>query len=676
MIPREFKENREHNLHQRWPDESLSDSGRQLLSVYHELSLGYCETNSMAASSLFKGYEAICKSILESRFDFSDIAGQTEGGYIPEQNTVSTIVTKLKASCGADWLQSVASVLGMLMHFSLGKPEAKLLINHRRPTRAFSTYPNSPAVARLMADSTVSYLLKQPIPSVCQRYTEAERYAERALTFRVLDPSMESGQLLLEIALAVIRRVSRKHSVSSKSARYLNRAVLEKLCRDCLWGIDRNELAATAVRTMFVLLGAEFGVQQLSPVHLMTADALEYFNQARMSDFDGIINNPPWGEVMTPSEKERLRGRFSTLRHQSDSYVAFSELAIRSIRPEGIFALILPSHAVAAHNTARLRELLVRKTELDQMILLPRSAFADATVRGIVLLGRARPAVRNPHFRVITYPIVKSFDAIGPPRSFTVRSNLLQSAGAGSWWPLLNRSGSEKPPGRTVALHQIADVVSGVCVYRLGDGIPPQTAKVLEKRPFTFSRPDPSTTPALRGRDVHEFSVDDPQQFIKFGKWLAWVGNHNSLRRSERIFVRELCRRDGKLSAAVAKDGFIPLRGVLTVVPRLINVYALVGVLNSAVAADYVSKHTASFSKVDFQKIIVSELRHMPIPIAAINPRHRSRLGLPASTERELSLHRRLIALARKLSQVATINNSKREKLFAEINAVVSVMSD
>jgi hypothetical protein len=170
--------------------------------------------------------------------------------------------------------------------------------------------------------------------------------------------------------------------------------------------------------------------------------------------------------------------------------------------------------------------------------------------------------------------------------------------------------------------------------------------------------------------------VGDPQQFIRFGKWLAWVGNHNSLRSSKRIFVRELCRRDGKLSAAVARDGFIPLRGVLTVVPKMINIYALVGILNSAVAAEYVSKHTASFSKVDFQKIIVSELRQMPIPIAAVNPGHRSTLGMPASTERELSLHRRLIALARRLSHAAKINTSKREKLLAEINAVVCAMSD
>lgn len=675
MIDRESPKTgiaREDNLHQRWPDVNLSNSARQVLSVYHKLSKAQSESNGTAALSLRKGYGTICKSILESQMEPSELTGQTGRAPTPEESTVFSIVSNLKTIYGDDWLQSVASLLGMLMHFSMGRPEGKLLVNRRRPTRPFSTYPNSPAVARLLADSTLSYLLKRPIPNICHRPGDAERYAERALTFRVLDPSMESGQLLLEVARAVIRKVLSKHPAFSKSARYLNRALLEKLCRDCLWGIDRSELSAMAVRTMFVLLGAEFGIQQLSPVHLIEADALDYFDQGRISEFDGIVNNPPWGEVLRPSERGRLRGRFSTLRHQSDTYVAFGELVIRSIRPEGIFALILPSHAVAAHNTSRLRELFVSKTELDQMILLPRSAFAEATVRGLVLFGRARPAVRSSRFRVTTYPIIKSFDAMGPPRSFTVGSNLLRSAGAESWWPLLSRNGPEKSQGRTVALQQLADVVSGVCLYRLGDGVPPQTAKTLKMRPFTLSRPDRSATPAIRGRDVHEFYVGEPQQFVKFGKWLAWTGNHNTIRHSTRIFVRELCRRDGKLTAAIATDGYIPLGGVLTVVPRMINAYVLVAILNSAVAADYVSKYTASFSKVDFQKIVVSELRQMPIPIVAVNPGHRSTLGLPASTEQELSLHRRLITIARKLWRVGATNSSKTERLFAEMNALVS----
>jgi Eco57I restriction-modification methylase/TaqI-like C-terminal specificity domain len=664
-----------HDLRQRWPDANLSKSFRQLLSVYGKLSTSNARVSGDPSGAVREGYEAICRWMQSSAGETATSYVGAEDGQQQSLDEVRSLFAYLKANYGRDWLQSVASLSGMLMHFSLGSRGANLLVNHRRPQKPFSTYPTSPSVARLVGDAVVCRLLKHPIPAICPSLSSAERFAERALAFRVLDPSMESGQLLLEVAGALIRRVTMKHSLSSSAASYLNRALLEKLCRDCLWGIDRNELAVIAVRILFSLLGAEFGIRQLAPTHIVTADALDYFNCVP-PDFDAVINNPPWGKVLRASERNQLRQRFTTLRHQSDTYVAFSEMAIGCLRPDGVFALILPSQAVAAYNTARLRALLLSKTELDQMILLPRSAFANATVRGFVLLGRTKPTKPTAGCRVTTYPVIKRFDAVDPAASFIIRGSDLRLAGEGSWWPVLSGIDPKRPQAGHVRLEEVASVISGVHLYRKGDGVPPQTVEVVRDCPYTLFEPGRGTVPAIQGRDVREFHVRDPRRFIKLGRWLAWVGNHDALRCSTRVFVRELCRRDGKLSAAVARDGFVPLRGVLTVVPKMINVYALVGILNSTIAANYVCRHAASFSKVDFQKVTVGELRRMPIPIAALSVGHRSKLGQPASTERELLLRQRLIVVARKLSDATVIRKPKAERLIAEVNTVVSAMSD
>src|SRR2546423_3476298 len=111
---------------------------------------------------------------------------------------------------------------------------------------------------------------------------------------------------------------------------------------------------------------------------------------------------------------------------------------------------------------------------------------------------------------------------------------------------------------KILRLERLATVTSGVHLYKRGKGIPPQTADVVRKKPFTLLKPACGAVPAIRGRDVHEFQLSNPRQFIKFGKWLAHVGNHEFSRRTTRIFVHELCRRDGKMTAAVATDGFIP----------------------------------------------------------------------------------------------------------------------
>lgn len=244
-----------HHLSQRWPDLMLYRVFDELMTVFQRLSEIHSQDSDYPRTGICRAYDTICRWIQTSVDQCSDSWDSFRETQDPWRLNVHSLVMHLRRHYGDEWLQSLASLLAMLMHFSLSGRGAKLLVNHRRPQKAFSTYPNSPALARFVGDGLVSRLLKYPIPTICQRHSDAERYAERALAFRVLDPSMESGQLLLEVARGSIRQVLRNHSPSSKPARYLGRALLDKLCRDCLWGIDRNELAVSAVKLSFSLLG-------------------------------------------------------------------------------------------------------------------------------------------------------------------------------------------------------------------------------------------------------------------------------------------------------------------------------------------------------------------------------------------------------------------------------------
>ena len=141
------------------------------------------------------------------------------------------------------------------------------------------------------------------VPAESFSAESAEQYAEQALQFRIIDPSMESGQLLVEIARAVIRRIHKRHSPSTKAAKRLARALIEKLCRDCLWGIDRDAKAVDAVHLSFALLGSELNVGELSPINLFTADAFNWNENRSPNQFDAIVNNPPWGESLRRAER-------------------------------------------------------------------------------------------------------------------------------------------------------------------------------------------------------------------------------------------------------------------------------------------------------------------------------------------------------------------------------------
>jgi len=588
------------------------------------------------------------------------------------RQAIESLLLDLKAT-RKDWLQSVASLLAMLMHFSLDNRRTKLLVNRRRPQKIGSTYPNSPSVARFMGDEIVKNLCKEGVPLRCRQYVEAERYAERAFAFKVFDPSMESGQLLLEIALASIRMVYRKHAAKSLAARYLTCAILKKICRDCLWGCDRNNRASLAVQTIFTLLGLEFEISDLRVEHLFVGNSLSLMKRNKLPTFDGLINNPPWGEFLSYAERERLRSQISTLHHRSDTYIAFTELALQLLKPNGTFTLILPSQAIASRNAARLRELLTRQAFISRMILLPRSAFRDSAVRGILLLGKARPKRRSSKCHIVVFPLAKRMDTADLPQRRAILADSLRSIGENSWMPLFNEY--TKPQAKTIQLGALATMLIGVQLYRRGRGKPPQSAQVVRTQPFSFETAVRGTTPAIRGRDIQAFQVGPSRQFIKLGEWLAWTGNHRKILLADRVFVRELCRHDGTITAAIAPKDHVPLHGVLTIIPKMIGIHALIAILNSTRAARFVRCHAASFSKVDFQRITTTELALFPIPAAAIGRRHRSSLGLHEPTTDELELCQRLNYLVSYVSRL-TSTSPNVAKRHAEIDEIVSAMYD
>jgi len=261
----------------------------------------------------------------------------------------------------------------------------------------------------------------------------------------------------------------------------------------------------------------------------------------------------------------------------------------------------------------------------------------------------------------------------GLPQRRTVLAEDLRSIGENSWMPLFTEY--TEPQAKTIRLGSLATMLTGVKLYIRGRGQPPQSAQVVRRQPFSFETAVRGTTPAIRGRDIHAFKLGQSRQFIKLGEWLAWTGNHTKILRADRVLVRELCGHDGRITAAVAPKNHVPLHGVLTVIPQMIGIHALVALFNSTRAAKFVRCHTASFSKVDFQRITTSELASFPIPAAAIGRQYRSSLGLHHATTEEIELFQRLNFSASYVSRL-TSNSATFENRYAEIDEIVSAMYD
>jgi hypothetical protein len=638
------------SLLERWPNETLLDVYESVLDQYDRSVIRELRRrNIKSCSAVSLAYLEMCRHLEAYGLAGVGVRVRNHNGC---EHFTATLVNRLRHQFAENWLQALSSILGMLMHFSLLGGREPRLTNDRRPQHSYTTYPNSPWVAAWLGQFLVDQLAHRQLRTTTRQLNVVDRYILQHLNFTVLDPSMESGSLLLAIAQAVCLRITNEFGNGTQKGCRIKRAALNRLYSDCLWGFDRSNLAVPAVRAILTLFAwNEIG----EPVHannLVRRDSLAAFATGRLGRFDCVINNPPWGERLTDRERHTLQTAFSSVARWTDTYVAFGELAIRSLRPQGVFGLILPSQVAGTTNTARLRHLLTTECTIDELVLLNRAAFADASVRGIVLVGKH--GIPNPEHRcrATTSGLGKPLASIRRTNTRILLHRSLASQSQASWWPLLCQLKSRGLNSyNSIKLGCISDVLVGVQPYHVGKGKPRQTALTVSEKWYSSHYPIPDYSPAVRGADVRQFSLRSPKEYVRMGEWLAYPGRHASVLSSPRVFVRELHDRSGMLNAAVCTSPYIPLHGVLTLLPRKgVDVFALATLLNSWLVSDWVASNTASFTKVDFQRITVNELRRCPIPALVLTPDLRRRVKLSTATAREEIARADLRTIGRRLS--------------------------
>ena len=466
------------------------------------------------------------------------------------------------------------------------------------------------------------------------------------MTFRVLDPSMECGELLVALLIGIVDRVLKTHEWSSPSARLLVDAMVRRACAQCLWGLDIDPNTVHGVDASVTLVGRCLGIRGLKIRHAAIGDAIDLLLTAGMGKFDGVINNPPWqkGSPAAHAWWDRL----VSIEHYSDYYVAFLELALGSLRPGGAFSLVVPSQVVAARNAAGARECLANRCDLARIVLLPRASFAHASVRGALLLGRisherATGVAGGITTRVDIFPQVSRLGEQAPISTLFVSGARLAEAARDSWLGAFAPLGLWAATDQVVRLDGIAALLTGIRQGRAGRSpVPIRPGQLL---------PGP-TAGFVRGRHVHTHQVLPSDEVLPLaGSTSAEIARHVAFRFRQRVFVREVCHRTGPVCSAVALRGSVPCHGVLTVVPHGINHRLLAAVLNSSLAWRFVSSRCASFLKVDFQRITAAELGCFPIHAALITAPARAQLGFEEPRRRERLLAERLADLTRRLGR-------------------------
>ena len=106
------------------------------------------------------------------------------------------------------------------------------------------------------------------------------------------------------------------------------------------------------------------------------------------------------------------------------------------------------------------------------------------------------------------------------------------------------------------------------------------------------------------------------------------------------------------------------------------HINRILAILNSRTAAAWMKVHTGSMTKVDFQRVTVTELHRFPLPVALVSTRSRARLGLPSMRAWERDIGARLTTLVRQLCnrRAPPPDEDRARRLWDELERLVESM--
>ncbi|MBU0568444.1 N-6 DNA methylase [bacterium] len=106
--------------------------------------------------------------------------------------------------------------------------------------------------------------------------------------------------------------------------------------------------------------------------------------------FDAVIGNPPYVRVhrLSVQDKSYFWSHYDTFVAKSDIYGCFVQKGVCLLRAGGRLSFITPNTWTSLESFTCLREFVLRKTVIEQMVRTPKKVFRNVTVRTFIFVLR------------------------------------------------------------------------------------------------------------------------------------------------------------------------------------------------------------------------------------------------------------------------------------------------
>ena len=329
------------------------------------------------------------------------------------------------------------------------------------------------------------------------------------------------------------------------------------------------------------------------------------------SGFDIVIGNPPYGAKFTVKEKKvlsRLYEGCCVPDYESADF--FIELGRRLTKEQGTLSYIVPNMFMANVFAEKYRHHLLDSWSMNKIDNLSEiDVFDSAAVRNCIVFFSKDERSQDTLFTKLT---IENGNVKAKKAKFFSDSTLIEHID--NWLNLIEKDEvalaiTYKISAGAKPLSEYASISQGLIPYDKYRGHTPEQIK--NKVWNADYKKDESYRKELRGKDVERYSLTwNGKDWISYGEWLA-APRRPEFFKEPRILVREIT--NPRILATFTDEEYYNTPSIINCIEFQVDIFFVLGVVNSELMSFYHNMVSPKASKGLFPKILVNDVRSIPI---------------------------------------------------------------
>lgn len=487
-----------------------------------------------------------------------------------------------------------------------------------------------------------------------------EKYREAVRNIKIVDPACGSGAFLItafEYLLSYNKYLDEKiFDLTGTQDLFENRT--KEILQKNIYGVDLNRESIEITKLSLWLKTADkdktlatlennikCGNSLIDDPEIAGELAFDWEKEFpevfENGGFDIIIGNPPYGVNFDEKTKKYLI-EFDNLVPDYEIYIYFISLYKKILKVKGHLSYIFPNTFLSTLFGKKYRESLIQKISLTEIVDLSNdNTFVDASVRTIIF-----------SFRNDIEDFIVKFSKIENKKIYIFekyqKNEILEKVENISSLFFQNRKEKNiiEKIKENKSIKDFFEVSQGLIPYDKYRGHDEYTIK--NRIWHSNIQKDETYKKELKGEDVKQYIINwNGELWISYGEWLA-APREQKFFVTERVLIREITK--DRLYACYTEKEFYNTPSLINIIDEknILNLKYILTLINSKLLGWYHNKTSPKANKGLFPKILVNDVRNLPIVEITLNEQQ----PFIEKADKMLSLNKELQGISQKFQRM------------------------